>query len=495
MYQPDSWEIKLQQLADRYEENVGRDLNYWCLSGVLWSQKLTRKFFALLLDLNSHLTGAMSRQMEFNADDHAVAVLGSELYVETEYRLHEMGAVEQYIRSINGRAYQQNRLLRDIPAAIAQKLEELTDEQRAEIKESIADQTTEFWSTHPASLDRIARSLSLKVDNIVAPDFIARDSITESAGLGERITMNYYLQDYGLTDAKECVSDNEEVFQLERSQTEETEAYKEVFGGYFSDRTPHFSADFNDLPETAPSAFGARYEDWMQRKDRLVDLFVAGVFAESGQSLESGTWGISDHTIAGIDQAYQKESTVLARQHTSIEAYDRHTQRQLLSQLNALGGDLEQEGHQILSWLAKVAGLTAQMDELWHYRIALYWLNDVNYETCDQTVGKQLQEKRVLFASTAIKICNTMNASLGGMDLPLASAREGESVGDFLRSWYAGPMDDPSAPKSAELDCELVFEHSRRLHNALNYLVQQTLARLAAICVQADATDNDRAAA
>jgi len=494
-YQPDSWEIKLQQIADRYEENVGRDLNFWCLAGVLWSQKTTRRFFALLLDLNSHLTGAMSRQMEFNADDHAVAVLGSELYVATEYRLHEMGAVEQYLRSINSSAYQQNRLLRDIPAAIAQKLAQLTEEQRATIKDSIADQTTEFWSTHPATQDRIARSLSLGVPNITAPEFIARELITESAGLGERITMNCYLQDYGLADAEECVTDNEEIFRLERSQNEEDAAFREVFGGYFDGRTPYFSADFEDLPTSAPVAFGARYEDWSQRKERLGGLFVAGVFAGCGGSLESGTWGITDHSIDGIDRAYQQENVELARQRSSIETYDRYMQRRLLEQLKLLGGEKEKEGLQILSWLAKVAAFEPQMEELWLYRISLYWLNDINYDECDQSVGKQLQDKRAIFAAAAIKIGIAANASLGCLEQPLATAREGESVSDFLLSWNAAPLPDCSAAQPADLDYELVFENSRRLHNALSYLVQQALARLAAIAVQVQPESKSRAAA
>ena len=413
-HQPDRWEQKLETLRDRVKQKSNALL--LLLWVVLASLRASRRVFALLLGLNDRLTGAISRQMEFNADDHAVALLGSALYVETEYRIHEMTVLEQRIREMNRSAYQENRLLRDIPSAIAKELAGLSDDQRRAIRSTIADETTEFWSTHPASKDRIARALALDVPVRDTPGFPARDLLVESAGLGERTTLHHYVHDLRLLDAKDCLADNDSVFQLCGAQTAEEEAFQSFFGAQFENRAPLFSTDPLEPAAPLPKSPGANHAHWRKGEDRLNDLFLAGVYADCGLTLPEGTWDILDHSSAAIDREYNELRAKQAARHKQIAAVDRQTQARVRTELAHAKQEDAHQGQELLNFLVQLAGFDSRLRELRQYRDALGSISRLDLEQLNTNTARALTNQQELFAKSGARIHSDFVNQLGRIE-------------------------------------------------------------------------------
>ena len=477
-YEPDIWEQKLEALRDRAKQ--GSDAVLLLMWVVIASLRASRRVFALLLSLNDRLTGAMSRQMEFNADDHAVAILGSALYVETEYRIHEMAAMEQRVREMNHSAYQENRLLRDIPSAIAKALKGLSSDQRQAIRSTIADETTEFWSTHPASKDRIARALALNVQVKGTPDFPARDLLAKSAGLGERTTLHHYVHDLRLLDAKDCLADNASVFQLYGAQTAEEEAFQSFFGSQFENRAPLFSADPLEPAAHLPSSPGTNHADWRRGEDRLNDLFLAGVYASCGLTLPEGTWDILDHSSAAVDREYAELQAKQVERYKQIAAVDRHARQRVSTELARAAREDAHQGQELLNFLVQLAAFDSELCKLRQCRAALGSISSLDFAQLNTATARALSNRQTLFASSGAQIHSDFVSQLGGLKTPLAGRPEAERLRDFLASWEALPIDSSQATESfAAVEASL-----GRFHNALGYLTRRAMARLALLCTR-----------
>jgi Zn-dependent protease with chaperone function len=125
------------------------------VQGFLW---LARGLLRGLVWLGMVATGALLREMEYDADRHEARVSGSEAFAAVGKRLTVLAAAANASRALQERWWQSGRLADDLPALIAAAADRLSA--RPGVVEEIVDRAmqapTGRFDTHPALRDRLA---------------------------------------------------------------------------------------------------------------------------------------------------------------------------------------------------------------------------------------------------------------------------------------------------------------------------------------------------
>jgi Zn-dependent protease with chaperone function len=125
------------------------------IQGFLW---LARALMTGLARVALAATGALLREMEYDADRHEARVAGSESFARVGHKLVVLGAARQAAGSLQERWWQGRRLADDVPAlvvAAAARLEARPADVQQILEQALA-QKTGWFDTHPALRDRLA---------------------------------------------------------------------------------------------------------------------------------------------------------------------------------------------------------------------------------------------------------------------------------------------------------------------------------------------------
>ncbi len=147
--------LLLKNWRDKYENGYVL-IPIWMASAGIW---LTQKIFKYLFQASLYISQNMTRQMEYNADHHECRVVGSDYFSTTSIRLHELNYAREKVKDINTHFWNENMLLKDIPKAINSIANELSAPERRYVKESMGNQETHPWDSHPADHQRIEHAL------------------------------------------------------------------------------------------------------------------------------------------------------------------------------------------------------------------------------------------------------------------------------------------------------------------------------------------------
>jgi Zn-dependent protease with chaperone function len=103
-------------------------------------------------------SGALLREMEYDADRHEARVAGGEAFDAVGDKLAVLGAARQAAASLQQRWWQSRRLVDDLPALVVTMAERLAarPEVVQEIRQKELETTTGRLDTHPALRDRLA---------------------------------------------------------------------------------------------------------------------------------------------------------------------------------------------------------------------------------------------------------------------------------------------------------------------------------------------------
>lgn len=203
----DALHAKMDAWTEKHDSNFAQV----CLYAAQFMLFLVRHLFALLYGLNLRLTLAMSRQMEFDADRYEARIVGSHAFRNSTMNLRKLAHAWRDMSKANIAAYQQkNRLLGDIPAAVRRMADQLPVHSIAAIENSVHDETTQFWDSHPADLDRINYAERANELGRLRNEQPARILFGDFKSLCERVTRSYYY-DRGVPKAGDCIADDAEL--------------------------------------------------------------------------------------------------------------------------------------------------------------------------------------------------------------------------------------------------------------------------------------------
>ncbi len=166
VYQRDICDVLLERTAQAISK-LGR-IAHICtvlVHAFIW---LNRFVLWLLMHLAQLCSSLLSRQLEFNADRHAIHVVGKNDFVNTLKQLPLIEAAQQGAMSDLYEAWRERRLGDNIPALIYSNMKRIPIDAKEQIIEQGLTQNSNLYDSHPCTHDRIQRSMQLHSTGITS---------------------------------------------------------------------------------------------------------------------------------------------------------------------------------------------------------------------------------------------------------------------------------------------------------------------------------------
>ena len=204
----DFWHQRLELWRDKYDDVPAI---YFTLLATDYALRGIRILFSHLLEIHIRMTKRVSQQMEFDADLYEAKVVGSQCFRDNSLSLRTLSYADSYVRHHNFAALDRDdKLLKNIPAAVADIANRYADDIMQKIEQSLDEEQTEYWHSHPADIERIRHAQDAQEPGILSCELPAKVLFNHFDQLCERSTMGLYNA-YGIHGAKEFVVENEQV--------------------------------------------------------------------------------------------------------------------------------------------------------------------------------------------------------------------------------------------------------------------------------------------
>ncbi len=152
--------------------------------------------------LTHMLSGNLSREMEWDADRHAVQLAGTKAFVESSALLERFGAayavtIDNLVMLFHSGILVDNiprfmmHIGRTLPASTIRRIAEDTEQQRLDRLDS-----------HPPTRDRVAAAREMNRPGVVRLDRPAIDLVDHWVPLCKRITLDFYAETLGFDREK-----------------------------------------------------------------------------------------------------------------------------------------------------------------------------------------------------------------------------------------------------------------------------------------------------
>lgn len=191
-YHEDEWDGRLRRWAE--DEDNGGIVQLTCVVTLscLWA---TRMLLLGMFQLSFRMSRWLSQEMEFDADRYEATVAGSDGFAGTALRMRALAQAWREVDGINRKAWREGRLVDDLPAATAQRLEQwLAPDWQAIELQLESDDTTRYWDSHPADQARIANAQALGAGGIFRDERPAALLFADFPVLCRRVTEHFYRE-------------------------------------------------------------------------------------------------------------------------------------------------------------------------------------------------------------------------------------------------------------------------------------------------------------
>jgi len=246
-YTLDAWDERLEDWHERSEIAVVRALAMVAALG----QQLVRALLAGLLRLSLLLSRHGSRQIEAEADRLEALVAGSSQFRLTARNLRALAQAADEIEAANAGAWQEGRLLQDLPAAIAAQYQAMDAERLRAIDAEMAQGAAAYGDPHAADAARIAAVLEQNAPGLFLSDQPARGFLQQYEAWCQQVTQASYAA-RGMAWTLEQLQTREAILGLQQTRSTEQDILDRFFNGQLRpwpliDLTPPASAALNEL--------------------------------------------------------------------------------------------------------------------------------------------------------------------------------------------------------------------------------------------------------
>ena len=156
------WFARVVYQRDRWDDWLARQRAHrdWRIKGIAhvaqWVVNGSRRYLAFLMKAGNWVSCAFSRQMEFDADRHAAAIVGVDVFEQTSHLLPLLNYGSRLAWEDAGTAWSTKRLPDDIATLAQTRTSLLPKEATEQILKQVLEEATGRWDTHPSATDRIA---------------------------------------------------------------------------------------------------------------------------------------------------------------------------------------------------------------------------------------------------------------------------------------------------------------------------------------------------
>ena len=214
IYERDQWDLMLEEWA--------LDAEDWRVQMVVAVARLGVWFSRLLLKtlmwVGVAISAFVSRQMEYNADAYEIEFVGSQTFEETATRFATLGASLDFAYKTMRISWNQNHSLPDnFPSFLTLLDARMPEEKRSAIADRVGLERAPWYSTHPASGDRIRCARIAQKPGVFSLDAPARDLFSNFGVISRQVSLLHYMDDLGLPQPLINLRPPESFFEQPRS--------------------------------------------------------------------------------------------------------------------------------------------------------------------------------------------------------------------------------------------------------------------------------------
>ena len=170
--------------------------------------------------------------MEYDADRYEALFAGSDQFRANSIHLRILSYAEHVVGQINQQAWNQNKLLKNIPDAITTQSKEFDKNIRQDIVSGMSEETTDVWASHPADNDRAIHAENFEYTGIYQEEFSATRFFINFSNLCNQVTLFDY-REAGIENTQQLVVDNKQVLDIKEAQDEAEKALSRYFNNSF----------------------------------------------------------------------------------------------------------------------------------------------------------------------------------------------------------------------------------------------------------------------
>ena len=337
----DTWDSKLEEWSKEGDWRVMLPMSLARLS--VW---VSRQALAAVTMVGHGVSCYMLRQMEFDADSYEVKIAGTTAFTRTMVRLRELSAGSQVAYGHLQDSLDDRAIPADLPRLFAEYSRRLPDNIREKVQ-SVSDDRTGTFDTHPADGDRVAAAQALAASGaLVGGDEPATILFREFDRLSAAVTRHYYEDDLGLALAAIRLQTVEEALRGAEDQQRTEAAVRAFFAGRVS-VTRALRIPVDDLAATEignlrkalgesrerVNASGVsdesyrRFEHYQVRRDLAFcaeQLFLAGI-----QKIDPEPFSLAEPTLAGAQSLQNWALEEQDKLRAELDPFDRAIARRL----------------------------------------------------------------------------------------------------------------------------------------------------------------------
>jgi len=482
VYERDAWDERLTEWSRECDMRIAIIL--WLARAGIW---MSRRVLWVLMHIGHLLSSLLSRQMEFDADRHAIHVTGHQPFIATMRLLPVLDLAERGAHSDLGQAWAEGRLGDDLPALVQMNFTQITDEQRKQaIAEAMAGQPG-MYASHPATGVRIARAEATAMDGIIGLNGPASGLFVDFPGLCRAASLDHYRQVIGPVVAAKKLQPTAvlvaEAAAIQRQHQAAERVWGELWGwarvfdprGRADDARPaairfqEATQAFTSARDTSRDAVAA----WISSARDQSRFRIASELVTAGQAVSLRDFGVTEHT-ALIPAVARLNRTVAER--AAVLAPAEHAARERIAALLELAeepvvhANLEAAGcplPQLTAAREALAALAGKQDEIRDLRLSYSELSAL----CEH-LDAHREEQR--YIETLISRLGDVVKALGSLHrvaaaYPFAHQRDDTSLGFFLVPELPGKQDLGSAMQAGGMALQRCFEVH---HRCLGVLAQ-----------------------
>lgn len=187
VYERDKWDVMLEEASEEADFRIG-----WILivaRGGVW---LSRQVLWLLMVMGHIVSGALLRQMEFDADRYEARIAGSDAFEGTTRRLAELGAASQQSFGELIVFLSRGHLGDNFPKLVVRNASQLTSKLRKSISERLKESKVSAFATHPPDALRVKNAQQLKAPGVFHIEAPASDLFVHFDATCKNVTLDLY---------------------------------------------------------------------------------------------------------------------------------------------------------------------------------------------------------------------------------------------------------------------------------------------------------------
>jgi len=321
VFERDAWDLRVERwIAAGSKVNLLFSWLGYAVKGMIW---LGRRVLWALMWVGHVMSSVLLREMEFDADRHALRLVGEEAFGSALREVAVISVANDGAMHDLGGAWRSRRLPDDLPALVRANIAQLDPEVQREIVDHGLTENTTMYASHPAIRDRLA-VLRQKEPPMFTGEGAATRLFRDFTALAREVTLAEYRQ--LLTDEigpANLVSTEQLVHEVERKMTGARAArrvYGEVVGWLILDvgvltGMQGMVADvpLRDQLRAAREVIDAELP-WVVKalpklvavETQLAEMITLRLYRDAQIKIDFASFGLAADTQAAFDDVYHR---------------------------------------------------------------------------------------------------------------------------------------------------------------------------------------------